>query len=383
MTSYGILNASSGGFNWYGFLIALGILICVAAAYLVARHRGIEGDIVIDIIIFGLPCAILFARIYYVVFDIIDGNHWTFSKFIGLEDKGLQGLAIYGAEIGILIGMALLYLWKRRKKNPENKRISYMQLLDLVFTFVILGQAVGRWGNFANKEAHGYAIKDPSLKWFPMGVQINGVWYYATFFYEFVWNLIGFFILMYSYLGRRKSFDGFNFALYCIYYGAGRVWIEGMREDSLWLVPPTNPATGAGGIRVSQLLSVIIILFGVAYIVQHIVRAKRAKKKIFIFTDRQKLCDDYFEYGKTKLARPMPDIKFMKWEKRLMGIDADDGADGDGSEESDDAEKADGDDKEKNVTPPDGKSDAVNASQSDETPTNEREEVVYEDRWDE
>ena len=309
--------------NWYGFLIALGIVSCVVLAYFSARKRGIDSEIVVDIIIIGLPFAIVFARIYYVIFDLIDpnGQKWTFTKFIGIDDHGLQGLAIYGALIGVVISMFILTLILNRKKRidkllveypsskPENHKISYLQILDLTFTFVMLGQAVGRWGNFANEEAHGYAITNPSLKWFPFGVEVNGTWYYATFFYEFLWDAVGFGLMLFLYLGKYKSFDGFGISAYCIFYGMGRVWIEGMREDSLWLVPPQNAATGAGGVRVSQLLSALLILFGVVFIVVHIVRARRADKKPFIFVPKHKLSDEYFGYETSKLANPMPGIK--------------------------------------------------------------------------
>lgn len=373
--------------NWYGFIIACGIVLCVVAAYFVSKHRGLEGDTVVDILIFGLPLAIVFARIYYVVFDLIDpnGQDWTFTKFIGIDDHGLQGLAIYGALIGVVIGMFLLSLWKNRKKNPVDKRISFMQILDLVFAFVILGQAVGRWGNFANEEAHGYAVTDPSKMWFPLAVNVSGTWYYATFFYEFVWNLIGFGILMYLYIGKRKSFDGFIFACYCIYYGIGRSWIEGMREDSLWLVPPTDPSTGAGGIRVSQLLSILLIIFGLVYIIVHIVRAKKAGKKVFIFVNQSKLNADYFDYEKTKLAHPMPDIKFFKFEKKLMGLPIET------EENTDDGEKP-------NDETPNGENESggstADIEEPSETITEDKTETTkkteqteqggndYEDRWD-
>lgn len=370
--------------NWYGFIIACGIVLCVVAAYFVSKHRGLEGDTVIDIIIFGLPLAIVFARIYYVVFDLIDpnGQDWTFTKFIGIDDHGLQGLAIYGAVIGVVIGMFFLSLWKNRKKNPVDKRISYMQILDLVFAFVILGQAVGRWGNFANEEAHGYAITDPSKMWFPFAVKVGSTWYYATFFYEFVWNLIGFGILMYLYIGKHKSFDGFVFACYCIYYGIGRAWIEGMREDSLWLVPPTDPTTGAGGVRVSQLLSILLIIFGLVYIIVHIVRAKKAGKKVFIFVNQSKLNSDYFDYEKTKLAHPMPDIKFFKFEKKLMGlpIDTDEEID-DGDKE----EKSPDDDNEKTAVSEVEAVENITKEQTENAKNNEKTEQggnEYEDRWD-
>ncbi len=364
--------------NWYGFIIALGIVICVVIAYFTAKHRGIEGDVVIDVVILGLPFVILGLRTYYVIFDTIAGGHWTFKKFIGLEDGGLEGLAIYGGLIGVLVAAVVYVMWKRRKKNPINKRISYMQLLDLVFTFMILGQAIGRWGNFANEEAYGYLITNPSLKWFPMGVEINGDWYYATFFYESMWNIVGFALLYFLYMGKRKSFDGFVFSCYCIYYGIGRSWIEGMRSDSLWLVPPSVAGVGGqpdvGGVRVSQLVSIIMILFGVAYIIAHIIRAKKAGKKIFIFVKQDKLNADYFGYEKTKLAVPMPDIKFWKDRNKKSG----DGiiVDNNGvAIKIDEEVNDDGTEKGRVASDGGGTSSSVKAAQ-------QAAEENYEDRWD-
>lgn len=366
--------------NWYGFIIACGIVICVVSAYFTARKRGIEGDVVIDIIIICLPLAILFARIYYVVFDVIDGKHWTFTGFLGFDDKtgdfkGLEGLAIYGGLIGATIGAVILWLWKNRKKNPIDKRISFMQLLDLGFTFIILGQAIGRWGNFANQEAYGDVITDPSLKFFPIGVYIDddSSWHYATFFYESMWNVVGFGLLLFLYIGKRKSFDGFVFSSYCIYYGIGRAWIEGMRTDSLWLVPPTD---GVGGVRVSQLLSILLIIFGVVYITVHCVRAKKAGKKIFILADQTKLNEDYFGYEKTKLAHPMPDIYGKKktvseevvFDNNGLAVIRD-GAD----------ENTDG----KSDVSTDGKNArSVRSSEESVRVPEVKEEDVYEDKWD-
>lgn len=311
--------------NWYGFIIACGMVLCVILAYFSAKRRGIEPDILVDLLIIGLPLVIIGLRVYYVVFDIIAGGTWTFKKFIGLEDGGLQGLAIYGGIIGMLVACAIYARWSKRKKNPKNKHLLYMQLLDLIFTFVILGQAIGRWGNFANEEAHGYLITDASKMWFPYAVQVSGKWYYATFFYESMWNIVGFALLFYLYMGKRKSFDGFVFSMYCIYYGIGRCWIEGLRSDSLWLIPPTvagsNGTPDIGGVRVSQLVSALLICFGVFYIIFHIVRAKRAGKKIFIFVPQNKLNNDYYGYETTKLAVPMPDITFWKDRKNKNKAD--------------------------------------------------------------
>ena len=299
-------NAFIGAFNWYGFIIATGIVLSIVGCYFAAKHRGLEGDIVIAMLICCLPLAIIGARCYHVFFDVIAGNSWSFKKFIGLEDGGLAGLAIYGGLFGSIAGAGIFRLWRNRKKLPENKRVSFWQIMDLGFTFMILGQAIGRWGNFANGEDYGHIITDPAWQWFPFGLFINKdqSWHYALFFYESLWNVIGFGILLYLYLGRHKSFDGFNFACYGIYYGLGRTWLEAIRDDGDVLM--------LGGARVSLLVSIGFMLAGAAIIITHIVRAKKAGKKIFICVDRSKLNDEYFGYEKTKLAHPMPDIVFFK-----------------------------------------------------------------------
>lgn len=298
--------------NWYGFLIACGIILGIVGAYFAAKKRGIEGDVVIDIIIFCLPLAILGARIYHVVFAVIGGEEWTFAQFLGFNTdgsyKGLAGLAIYGGLFGALIGAGLLRLWKNRKKVPENKRLSFWQIVDLGFLFIILGQSVGRWGNIANSEGYGDVITNAVWQWKPFGmIGRDGLWHYSIPLYESIWDLVGFGILLYFYLGRYKSFDGFNFACYGIYYGIGRTWIEAIRVDDVLYL---------GGMRISVFVSVMFIVAGVAIIVTHIVRAKKADKKIFIFVKNNLLDNSYFEYDKTKLAHPMPDIEFFKDRKK-------------------------------------------------------------------
>ncbi len=298
--------------NWYGFIIACGIIIGVAGAYFVAKRRGLEGDLVIDMIVICLPLAIIGARVYHVLFDVMSGESWTFKQFIGFDTdgtyKGLAGLAIYGGLIGSIIGAVILHFWKNRKKVPVDKRVSFWQIVDLGFLFIILGQAVGRWGNIANSEGYGNVITSAAWQWSPFGmIGKDGLWHYSIPLYESVWDLAGFGILIFLYIGRFKSFDGFVFAAYGIYYGIGRTWIEAIRvDDVLWL----------GGIRISVLVSVLFILMGVAIIIAHCVMAKKANKKVFIFIDGKKLNDDYYGYEKTKLAHPMPDIVFFKDRKK-------------------------------------------------------------------
>lgn len=308
-----MMNAFLSAFNWYGFLIASGIVLGVVGAYFVAKHRGMEGDIIIDMIVICLPLAIIGARAYHVIFDMIAGNEWTFAEFCGFDSGsgnfvGLSGLAIYGGLIGAIIGAVIFHFWKNRKKVPQNKRVSFWQIVDIGFLFIILGQAVGRWGNIANSEGYGNVITNTAFQWSPFGmIGRDGLWHYSIPLYESIWDLIGFGILFWLYMGRHKSFDGFVFAAYGIYYGIGRTWIEAIRVDDVLYL---------GGMRVSVFVSVLFIVMGVAIIVTHIVRAKKAGKKAFIFVEQKKLNNDYFDYDKTKLAHPMPDIVFFKDRKK-------------------------------------------------------------------
>lgn len=283
----------------YGIIIGSAMVLCILLACVMLKKRGYNYDIVFDIAIICIPLAIVGARLYYVVFDIIGGGHpasyWGFWRIIGFSENspssaynGLSGLAIYGGIIGAVIGAIFVRLINKRKKSPLD-RMTYIQMLDAFFVFIMLGQAIGRWGNFANGEAHGAEITNPALQWFPLAVEIGGRYYQATFFYESLWNIIGFGLLMYLCYGKKKSFDGFVFAGYCIWYGLGRMVIEGMRTDSLM----------CGGLRVSQMLSGLIFALGVCIILYHIWQAKKNDKKIFIHVAPELLSEEYCGYEKT------------------------------------------------------------------------------------
>ncbi len=309
------MNTFIGAFNWYGFLIASGMIIDIVIAYFLARKRGYYSDLVFDIVIISIPMAIIGARLYYIIFDVIGGgsewSDWSFKRIIGLEG-GLAGLAIYGGLIGAVCGGAIVAALQKRRK--ENQRVSFLQMADLAFTVIILGQAIGRWGNFANGEAYGLEITNPSLQWFPIAVNIDGVYHMATFFYESLWDLIGFFILLWLYNGRRKSFDGFVLYSYCIWYGVGRAVIEGWRTDSLWLIENV--------VRVSQLLSIILIVFGAVMIIAHTYRARTRGLRPFILVPVDKLDYSYFGYDKSQLSKPpMEDPKKKKAEAETPDVD--------------------------------------------------------------
>ncbi|MGI6162208.1 MAG: prolipoprotein diacylglyceryl transferase [Christensenellales bacterium] len=234
---------------WYGILIAIGVLLAIILSVVMAKRRGYTSEHVYDMTFFIIPLGVIFARLYYVAFEWDTYAHNLLSIF-AIRDGGM---AIYGAVIGGVIGMFL----NSRRKNG----IKFADQLDIVAPGLILAQAIGRWGNFFNQEAYGSMVA-PEGWGFPLAVYIErlGEWRLATFFYEFVWNIIVFIILMIYSKKRRKS--GSVFLMYLCAYGFGRMFIEGLRDDSLWLVD--------GVIRVSQLLSLILfIVAGIALIIMH------------------------------------------------------------------------------------------------------------------
>ena len=235
------------GFNiaWYGVIIACGMLLGVVLATQAAKRRDYKTDLIIDFIMLALPVAILCARAYYVIFE------WSsYSKnLIKIFAIWEGGLAIYGGVIG---GIIAALVFSKMNKLP------FWELIDIAVPSLILGQAIGRWGNFVNQEAYGNLITNPSLQFFPYGVYIQKLtqWHQATFFYESMWNLLIFIVLI---LYKRKAkYNGDIFARYLIGYGTGRFFIEGLRTDSLYLLP---------GMRVSQLLSLILIVSGVIFLI--------------------------------------------------------------------------------------------------------------------
>lgn len=219
----------------YGMLIAMAIGLGVFLCSRQEKRLGLPKDITVDFALWAVPAAILGARLYYVAFqwDMYRQN----PAHILYVWEG--GLAIYGGVIG---GAAAALVFSRVKK------VSFLTLADMVAPALILGQAIGRWGNFVNQEAYGTLISDPALQFFPLAVQVNGEWHMATFFYESVWNFIGFWLL---WLNRKKiTARGNLFLGYLCWYGLGRAVIEGWRTDSLmW-----------GNVRVSQALSAGLFL---------------------------------------------------------------------------------------------------------------------------
>ena len=259
------------GIYWYGIIIACGLLLAVIFCLHQRKNYGITEDDLMDCILWGIPCGIIGARLYYVIFYLdlfrdADGR-FSWSKAIAIWDGGL---AIYGTVIAVVL-LAIIM--------AKRKGFKLCALTDLVVMGLLIGQIVGRWGNFMNREAHG-GVTDSFFKMGLLDAAGNVTYYHPTFLYESVWNLVGF-IGLHCYCKKRK-FDGEIFLLYVAWYGLGRVWIEGLRTDSLYLF--------STGIRVSQLVAGVSFVVAAGAICYVLARKKPNPEQLFV--NRQRRADD-------------------------------------------------------------------------------------------
>ena len=219
--------------RWYGVIIALGLCLAVWYACRRCRQFGISEDHLIDGVLWVTPFAIICARAYYCIFSWEQYAANPISCLYIWEG----GLAIYGGVIGAVIG-ALIFC--------RVKKLNVLALLDLVCLGFLIGQCIGRWGNFINREAFGRETTAFSR----MGLTLPGretVYVHPTFLYESLWNFVGFLLLHFWFRRHERKFDGEFILLYAVWYGIGRFFIEGLRTDSLYIA--------GTGIRVSQLLA--------------------------------------------------------------------------------------------------------------------------------
>ena len=228
--------------HYYGAIIAFGLMLAVLYCCRRSKEFGLKEDDILDGVLWVTPFAIVCARIYYCVFS------WEeyAADPISVLYIWNGGIAIYGGVIGAIIGMAVITRVKKIKLTP---------VLDLILLGFLIGQAIGRWGNFMNREAFGAATDS----YFRMGLfnTKTGSWeyYHPTFLYESVWNLCGFVLL--HFLSGKRTFDGQIALGYAAWYGLGRCIIEGLRVDSLWWGP----------FRVSQVLAGITCVAAVSALV--------------------------------------------------------------------------------------------------------------------
>ena len=222
---------------FYGVLIGLGFLLAILFCARRAKRFGLKEDDIYDVAIWLIPCSILGARLYYVLFRL-DYYLQHPEELFAIHNGGL---AIYG---GVIVGVITVILVCRKKKIPVGA------MLDNLCYGLLIGQIIGRWGNFMNREAFGAE----TTVFCRMGLTApdgTTIYVHPTFLYESLWNLgVLLFLLWFEKTGRRR-FDGHCVTLYFLLYGLGRFWIEGLRTDSLYL--------GNTGIRVSQALSLVLV----------------------------------------------------------------------------------------------------------------------------
>lgn len=261
--------------RFYGVLIAMAFAIGLVLAIHFCKKKGYDPNLPYSLILIVFPSAIVGARLNYVLFTLDRG--WTFWEIFEIWHGGLM---IYGGVIFSVIAIAIFC---------KVKKIRFISMLDMLAPVLILGQAIGRWGNFFNQEAYGNLITNPSLQWFPFGVyiekahftsealtqvfnafgttNIDGAWFNATFFYESFWCLGGFILLYFLYTKTNKS--GLTTATYLAYYGFERFFVEMIRTDSLYI----------GSLKVSVLISGVIFLLGAGYLVYLLVKHIKSKRR--------------------------------------------------------------------------------------------------------
>lgn len=233
--------------RWYGVLIGVGILLAGFISMKKSKNYNIDQEDILDIALICVPVGIIGARLYYVIFqwDMYKGQ---LSEIFNVRGGGL---AIHG---GLIFGILVAFIICRYKK------ISFWNVGDIIIPQVALAQAIGRWGNFFNGEAHGYATK------VPWAINVNGEAVHPTFLYESIWCLILFIVL--SYILKKRTFEGQIICMYGILYSFERFFVEGLRTDSLMI----------GSLKQAQVFSIlVIILCGIMYFV----RSKKNKKRSY------------------------------------------------------------------------------------------------------
>jgi phosphatidylglycerol:prolipoprotein diacylglycerol transferase len=272
--------------HWYGVIMGVAALLGLLLATFEAKRRGLDPDILLDLVIWVIPAALVGARLYYVLFQW--DYYVTNPGDIIAVWKG--GLAIHGGLIGAFLAG---YFFVRKYKLP------FLFLADLIAPSILLGQMIGRWGNFINQEAHGGVVSRTFLEslhlpnWLIEQMNIEGAYYHPTFLYESLWSLVGVALLLLYRFSNPRS--GEVFFGYLIWYSLGRFFIEGVRTDSLTFQGPTwlqnflellwSPmqflfqpgALEGGNIRIAQLISLLLILLALVSIIVRRVRGYQVR----------------------------------------------------------------------------------------------------------
>ena len=242
--------------EWYSIFMVISLIVAMILIDKEAKKRKINKEFTNNLIFWTTIWGIIGSRLYYVAFN------WNFfgNNLLDILKVWQGGLAIHGA---ILFGAIFIIIYCKKYN------VSILRITDIISVALILGQAIGRWGNFFNSEAHGTEVTRSFLENLRLpnfiieGMNINGTYYHPTFLYESIWNLIGFIVLIV--LRKFKYLKiGTLTAVYFIWYGAGRLFIEGLRTDSLML----------GDFRIAQVISVVLIITGIIILIRSIKGSK-------------------------------------------------------------------------------------------------------------
>ena len=237
---------------WYGILIGAGFLLAVLFAVLNIKRFGLNSEDFFDCVLAGLIFGIIGARAFFVIFRWEDYSQDIWKIF----DIHSGGLAIYG---GIIGGLGAACIVAKRKK------MNIPAMLDIGGMGFLIGQGIGRWGNFINQEAFG---TETDLPWRMVSENTGGIGVHPCFLYESIWCLVGFGVLLLISFKWRK-FDGQMFLMYLVWYGSERMFVEGLRTDSLY--------TPLFGLRVSQVISAVVVVIGIVLLIINFKKAKAQK----------------------------------------------------------------------------------------------------------
>lgn len=228
---------------WYGIIIATGLIAAFIYGSYASEKEGIDQNDYLNLFIITVPFAIIGARLYYCIFSFNDYK----DNLLDIFNLRNGGLAIYG---GVIASAIVIFVYCKIKK------IKYTKILDVLSVGLLIGQAIGRWGNFVNGEAFGTQTTNFLAMTIINNGRIIAENVHPTFLYESLWNFAGIVVLLLY--KKKKVFSGELFFLYMVWYGLGRMFIEGLRADSLYI----------GCFRVSQLLSAVILIIGVFLIIR-------------------------------------------------------------------------------------------------------------------
>lgn len=305
---------------WYGVLIALGVMLAYFYAYFHRKQYGIDGERMFDVVFVALIGGFFGARLYYCIFK----GGYNFVTFF--TDIRNGGLAIYGGIIGALaVGLVMCKI----------RKVKVLPMFDIASMGFLIGQCIGRWGNFVNQEAFG-AAADPDYLFGMTGTIISGqvepeALVHPCFIYESLWCLLGF-ILLHFYSKKLRTFDGEMFLLYCTWYGLGRFFIEGLRTDSLYL--------GSTGIRISQLVAAAAFVVGLILFITFKVITE--KKKIPLWVNSEGWTAQQEQYKVEAEAKAAKKAKKESVAESILADEADEAADTDTEAQAKAADEAEG-----------------------------------------